>query len=126
MISGDFVFLSVAIGALGGALFSFLGLNVYWQFTGFILLSLIFYITVRPIWKRYLNKSGKDVSTNVHHLIGKEITPSELSSNGLEGYGKIYGDVWKIQHVNDAVLSISTIYIVKEVKGNRLFIEEKN
>lgn len=126
LLSGDFILLSIATGLLGAGLSSLLGFSIPVQFIAFIVFSLIFYVTIRPIFKNYLTRSTPDLKMNVDSLVKSDIAVTEVSeSKPSEGYGKIYGDTWKVQHVSDHPLELDKIYKVVDVISTRLIIVDK-
>lgn len=126
MLSGDFILFSIAFGALGGGITSLFNFSLTVQIITFVIFSLIFYFTIRPVWKKYLDKSNPNIKTNMNSLVGKTITLSELSeTSGKEGWTKVYGDVWKVEHQRGSNLELNKPYSVSEIKSNRLIITEK-
>ncbi len=126
MLSGDFILFSIAFGALGGGIFAWFDLSVYLQFIAFIIFALVFYFAIRPMWKKYLDKSIPNVKMNMDSLVGKTITISELNENSSkEGWTKVYGDVWRVEHLKGNSVEKNRDYIVMEIKSNRLIIKEK-
>ena len=126
LLSGDFILLSISTGLLGGGIAAVLGFPVSVQFITFALFSLIFYIGIRPLFKQYLTKSTPDIKMNIDSLKNADITVTEISeSNSSEGFGKIYGDMWKVQHVSGKPLNLNQTYKVIDVVSIRLIITDK-
>ena len=126
LLSGDFILFSIAFGALGGGVFAWFEFSVYLQVIAFTIFSLVFYFAIRPMWKKYLDKSIPDVKMNMDSLVGKTISVSELNENSpKEGWTKVYGDVWRVEHIKGIAVEINRNYIVTEIKSNRLIIKEK-
>lgn len=126
ILSGDFILFSIAFGALGGGISAWFEFSVYIQVIAFITFSLVFYFAIRPMWKKYLDKSIPDVKMNMESLIGKTVAVSELNENSpKEGWAKVYGDVWRVEHLSGNAIEKNREYLVKEIKSNRLIIKEK-
>lgn len=126
MLSGDFILLSIAIGLLGSGISSLLGFSLPIQLITFAIFSLSFYLGVRPFYKRYLKKMSPNLKSGVDSLLHSEIMVTEVSEmNPYEGYGKIYGDNWQVEHFNKQSIVKNKVYQVVEVKSTRLIIKEK-
>lgn len=126
MLSGDFILLSIAIGLLGSGISSLLGFSLPIQLITFAIFSLSFYLGVRPFYKRYLKKISPNLKSGVDSLLHSEIMVTEVSEmNPYEGYGKIYGDNWQVEHFNKQSIVKNKVYQVVEVKSTRLIIKEK-
>lgn len=126
LLSGDFILLSISTGLLGGGIAALLDFPVSVQFITFAVFSLIFYAGIRPLFKQYLTKSTPDIKMNIDSLKNADIVVTEISdSNPSEGFGRIYGDVWKVQHTSGKSLNLNQTYKVADVKSIRLIITEK-
>ena len=60
-----------AIGALGGMIAAFSGVNFYVQMAVFIAVSFICILCLRPISMKFFNP--RNVETNAQSLVGKEV-----------------------------------------------------
>lgn len=111
-----------AIGALVGALFSLLNLNLAFQIVGCAVVALISLFLLRPIFKKSLMKIE---NTNIDSLIGEVIYVLQ-EINNMEGRGqvKLNGIEWSARSNDDSIISVGKKVVVREIKGVRVFVEE--
>ena len=86
---------SIGIGAFFGAVTAMFTDVIEYQMIAMAVGSLLSFVAIRPIWKKYLMKS-KDVKTNADALIGRVGVVSEnISPSENTGRVAIDGDDWK-------------------------------
>lgn len=97
LFTGGFGVLSFAFGCAAGAVVSVCGLSLNWQLLTAILVSLVFFIFVRPFAVRFLLRQKNDeVRTNTDALIGRKVRVTEtIDPAAGTGHVAVDGDVWK-------------------------------
>lgn len=97
LFTGGFGVLSFAFGCAAGAVASACGLSLNWQLLLAILVSLVFFIFVRPFAVKFLLRGKNDeVRTNTDALIGRKVRVTEtIDPAAGTGHVAVDGDVWK-------------------------------
>lgn len=94
-----------AIGAALGALLAYLEVSLAWQLTGFVVLSLLAFIFLRPLVLRYLTRKTHETPMNADALIGKRgQVVEEVNPQKHTGSIKIDGDVWSARSAHGQIL----------------------
>lgn len=116
VLSGDFVFLMLGIGAGAAAGSSFMVDNQYLAVGVFAVVSVGLLVLARPALKRRF-LTGPGVKTNTEALIGASATTmSEV--DGQSGQVKIGGDVWSARTLVDGqVIESGRRVTVVEISG---------
>lgn len=110
LFTGGFGVLSFAFGCTAGAIASACGLSLNWQLLLAILISLIFFIFVRPFAVKFLLRSKNDeVRTNTDALIGRTVRVSEtIDPVAGTGHVAVDGDVWKAVTADNTIIAAGT------------------
>ena len=97
LFTGGFGVLSFAFGCAAGAIASACGLSLNWQLLLAIIISLVFFIFVRPFAVKFLLRGKTDeVRTNTDALIGRKVRVTETVDPAAgTGHVAVDGDVWK-------------------------------
>ncbi|MBR1515602.1 MAG: NfeD family protein [Paludibacteraceae bacterium] len=97
LFTGGFGVLSFAFGCATGAVAAACGLSLNWQILLAILVSIIFFIFIRPFAVKFLLRGKNDeVRTNTDALIGRTVRVSEtIDLQAGTGHVTVDGDVWK-------------------------------
>ncbi len=105
---------SIGIGAFFAAVTAMFTDVVEYQMIAMAAGSLLAFLTIRPIWTRYLART-KDVKTNADALIGKVgVVSEDINSDSNTGRVAIDGDDWKATSEDGlAIVSGSHVEIVK-------------
>lgn len=116
-LSGDFVLLMVAGGALGAAGISVVAGDAYVvQAAVFAVVSVALVAGVRPPLKRRALR-GPDLVVNVAALVGREAEVLELTSSE-SGQVKLFGEVWTARSASSAdVFDPGQIVRVVQIDG---------
>lgn len=85
----------LAIGATGSAVASAFGCTLKIQILVFAIVTLISFISVRPLVIKFFHSKEKSVATNTDALIGRTAIVSEGIDPLTGGRVKIDGDDWK-------------------------------
>lgn len=109
--------IAAGIVAIAGA-----GLNV--QLIVFAVVSLIVFITVRPIVLRYMDRHDGQVRTNADALIGRIAIVSErIDPQTKTGRVNVHGDNWRAIPVDNAVSEPGQNVQVVRVEGTKLYVK---
>lgn len=105
-------------------LLSFVIKSALWQIAIFVLLSAIFMVIFRKIYKKYIKKPIDDVDQN-EKLLGKIVTVVD-ETDAIAGRVKM-GDVyWKAVTENGEKLSQNEKAVIKAVEGTSLVVTKYN
>lgn len=98
--------------------------SAFWQITIFILLSAIFMVVFRKLYKKYIKKPVDEVDQN-EKLLGKIVTITDTTDgiNGRVRMGDIY---WKAITENGETLSQNEKAVIKSVQGTTLVVTKLN
>ena len=116
----DFSLTCFGIGLLGAAFGAWVGLGIGGQSVLFICISLLSFISVRPLAKKWLYMHTKHVKTNVDALIGREVIV--LTAPDAEHIGRVQtdGDNWRAYFSTPAQEGEKVR--VEKMDGNTLFV----
>ena len=116
----DFSLTCFGIGLSGAALAAWMGLGIGSQSVLFVCVSILAFISVRPLAKKWLYMHTKHVKTNVDALIGRIVTV--LVAPDAEHIGRVQtdGDNWRA-HFSAAAQEGDKVRVEK-VDGNTLFV----
>lgn len=105
-------------------LLSFVIKSAIWQVAIFVLLSAIFMVVFRKIYKKYIKKPVDDVDQN-EKLLGKIVIVTDTTDgiNGRVRMGDIY---WKAITENGETLSEKEKAVIKSVQGTTLVVTKFN
>ena len=111
-----------AIGALGGMIAAFSGVNFYVQMAVFIAVS---FICIRPISMKFFKP--RNVETNAQSLVGKEvlITSDVDNIRGL-GEGKVDGKVWTVRSIDNSHVLKGETAVIEKIEGVKLIVKRKD
>lgn len=112
-----------AAGALVSLICSFIPGIPWWaEIIIFVATSLIAFIALRPIFKKYFKRNS--IKSNVDSLVGKkglltkEIKPLE------NGECKINDVTWTAVSVNDQIIEKDSVIEVVSIVGNKLYVKK--
>ena len=105
---------SIGIGAFFAAVASMFTDVVEYQMIAMAAGSLLAFLTIRPIWTRYLART-KDVKTNADALIGRVgVVSEDINSSSNTGRVAIDGDDWKaVSEDNSPIEAGSHVEVLK-------------
>jgi membrane protein implicated in regulation of membrane protease activity len=117
LLSFDFVFSMLVIGALAASGAAFLGYGFTVQVFAFAIASVLGLILVRPLVKRWLTREVVEGVTNVDALVGRTavtLAPVDVRS----GQVKLVGETWSARTENAAdVLPAGIDVTVVRIEG---------
>lgn len=113
-----------AIGALAAFMASIFNANIYVQLTLFVIVSFLFLLTTRPIFKKIL--TDKKVKTNIDGLIGQlAVVTVPIDNLQCSGAARINGVEWTARSIApDVKFNEGDLVKVKEINGVKLIVEE--
>lgn len=117
MHTGGFFLAPFALGALVGAALGLLGVGIAGTFIGFIAVSLLTLLLLRPVARAH-RRLPPAVRTGAQALIGKRALVIERIAND-QGVGsiKIDGEVWTARSYDEEVIEPGEQVEVIEIKG---------
>ena len=121
LLTGGFYLLSIGIGAIAAAILNYLQFSVTIQIIAFILITLIFILISRPLYRK-LNRNTVDKKSNTERLIGlkakviKDIGPSEVGSINVNG------EQWKA--FSDEEISEGEEVQIIDIEGVKLKVKK--
>ncbi len=114
-----------AAGALLALLLSLIGVDLWLQFTCFLVVSLVLLALTRPLAKKYVN--AHTTPTNADRLIGADCVVTEEIDN-LRGTGAVSvdGKVWSARmETPDGKAPKGAVVKALRIEGVRLIVTEK-
>lgn len=105
-------------------LLSFVIKSAIWQVAIFVLLSAIFMVVFRKIYKKYIKKPVDDVDQN-EKLLGKIVTVID-ETNTISGRVKLGDIYWKAITEDGETLSQNEKAVIKSVQGTTLVVTKFN
>ena len=90
--------LCLAIGAVGAMVCSLCGLDLAWQTVALALLSILAYIALLPLFRRWHARSdAREARTGMDALLGRRAVVTQEIRPGQLGRARIDGDNWQVQ-----------------------------
>ena len=124
---GHFLFLSFSVGALSGALASWLGYSVFMQsIVATVMTGASFFILVAWIKKQALIFSKKEYQSNIFALVGKVGFITKQVTNDEFGQVKIGGETWACKAAHDEWLKVGTEVRIMRIRGAHAVVEKVN
>ncbi len=114
-----------AAGALVAFIVSFFCDTLWVQILVFLIVSLVMVIVTRPVANKFLNQNRE--KTNVDAMVGRQGVVTEAIDN-LKAVGEvsISGQLWMARTADDTIrIMEGAKVIVKEIRGVKLIVEEK-
>ena len=121
LMSGGFYLLSIGIGAIAAAILNYLQFSITAQIIAFILITLIFILISRPLYKK-LNRNAVDKRSNTERLIGLEAKVTEDIGPHKIGTINVNGEVWKA--ISDEEISKGEEVKIIEIEGVKLKVKK--
>ena len=121
LLTGGFYLLSIGIGALAAAVLNYLQYSITIQIIVFILITLIFVLISRPLYKK-LNRNTVDKKSNTERLIGLKAKVTEDIGSDKIGTINVNGEVWKA--ISDEEISKGEEVEIIEIEGVKLKVKK--
>ena len=116
-----FFFLSLGVGALFAAAAAYFGISIWFEVAVFVVVSVGSIFTIRPLFKRYLKRTGT-VDSNVDALIGADAMVTETITPSKDGFVKVFSEIWLAQ--SDEEIKKGETVKVLSVSGTKLFVKK--
>lgn len=111
-------------GALVAAIAAMFGASLPIQIVLFVVVSIVFILAMRPLAKRYLDKSR--TKTNIEEIPGQVAKVSKRIDNFNEqGEVILKGMEWMAREVNNQIVEVGEMVTVKKVSGVKLIVEKQ-
>ncbi len=94
LLTGGFYLMSIGIGAIAAAILNYLQFSLTAQIIAFIVITLIFILISRPLYKG-LNRNTVDKKSNTERLIGLKAKATDDIDSQKIGTINVNGEVWK-------------------------------
>ena len=122
LLSGGFYLLSIGMGSIAAAILNYLQFSITIQIIAFILITLIFILISRPLYRK-LNKNTVDKKSNTERLIGLKAKVTEDIDSHNIGTINVNGEVWKA--VSDEKISEGEEVEITDIEGVKLKVKKK-
>jgi membrane protein implicated in regulation of membrane protease activity len=123
----SFVLFNFGIGSLVGSLAAGLNLSLEWQIVLFSMGTLVSFVLVRPVMKKYAYKRSMEYKSNVDAIIGRIAQVSEdISNENNRGLVMLDGDVWQARSCNNQLIPKGTLVEVVQVNSIILIVKNTN
>lgn len=123
LVSVWFAIASLVLGIIAAI---FPNLHIVWQLVIFMVLSAGLFLATRPFVKRFMQRK-KGQETNLELIVGTKARVTERIENDREtGAVKLNGLIWTARSADGAILEEDELVLVKEIKGNKVFVEKTN
>ncbi len=111
-------------GCLLAAIPAYFQLQFLWQLLVFSLGTLIFFLTVRPLYLKYIFPPEEQTPTNVDALIGqKALVIEEIDALNNKGRVKVGGEDWKAISEKSPKIAEGELVKVVAIDGVKLIVE---
>lgn len=124
LLTGGFVLLWFACGAVVAALAAWLGASLNEQLFLLGVTSLVLFAGSRTIFRRVLMAGGAKVETNADAMIGRcaEVV-SDVGPGCSDGSVKVNGEIWSARS-SGAVLRPGTQVVIEKIEGLKLLVRD--
>ncbi len=119
---GTLVSIWFSIGAVAAYIAAQLNLTFEMQLLIFLAVSVLAFLTIRPIAKRFL--STKQQPTNADRYIGQHVTVTEAVSSEKWGAVMIQGVRWSIREVNGHPVQVGETVEIIALEGAKLLVKK--
>lgn len=110
-------------GCLAAALVAFLDMEFIYQIMAFAIVTLLFFLGIRPFFIKYFYSEKDQIKTNVDALIGKTCHVSELINPILrQGRVIVGGEDWKAISDDETIIEVGQKVVVIRVEGAKLYV----
>ncbi|WP_456440815.1 NfeD family protein [Caldithrix abyssi] len=119
-----FLLATFGIGCLIAAIPAVLELHFLWQILTFTAATFLSFLTVRPLYLKFIFPEQQQIPTNVDALIGQEgvvIQPIDNLQN--QGRVKVGGEDWKALSKSGEALAQNTVVKIVAIDGVKLIVE---
>ena len=123
IFSASFFAGPIGLGCLIAAIMAKAGFSVSWQLMSFGSSSILLLLIVRPIWKRMMDNSPKDLESGVDRYEGRPGTITEtVDPDSGDGRVKIGGESWRAISDKNIVIEEGSRVTVLRVEGTKAVV----
>jgi membrane protein implicated in regulation of membrane protease activity len=122
ILTPGFVLANFAVGCVGAAIAAWMGAEVILQTTVFCVVSLLSFVSLRPMMRRFGFMPPKEHHTNMNALIGATALVVEPIEMGSTGRVKIHSDVWQAVSIGASVAAGAHVKVV-EVRSTMVVVQ---
>ena len=119
---GTLVSIWFSVGAVAAYLAALVNLNFEVQMLLFLVVSVLAFITIRPLAKRYL--SAKQQPTNADRYIGQRCTVTEKVTSEQWGAVTIQGVRWSIRETDGKTVEVGETVEIIALEGAKLLVKK--
>ncbi|MDZ4744844.1 MAG: NfeD family protein [bacterium] len=125
IITPGFVLANFAVASLASALSAWFGADTTMQTVVFVVVSLVSFVTLRPLLRRTLYKNKRRTRTGAEALIGRAVKVTETIPlpPGM-GLVQIDGDSWRALTLNNRAITPGTIVTVVRVDSSTVIVTD--
>lgn len=111
-----------SLGALAALIMASLGFNIGIQLVGFVVVSALLLLLLRPITRKFLVVRGE--RTNADRIIGQNAVVTVAIDNSLsQGEIKLLGQVWSARSSTDETIEEGASVCVRSIIGVKAIVE---
>ena len=124
---GSFFLLPFAIGAAAASILAFAGVDIGWEWAGFIAISVVTLLAMRPLARR-LDRQGSVDGVGSRRLIGKSALVLDAIGGGPHAVGLVRVDreEWRAESADGSPLQEGDVVRVADVEGTRLLVKKED
>lgn len=124
-VTYQLVSIYLAAGAVGGLVMYILGFDFMPQMIGFLIVSVLLLILVRPISVKAMKNGGR-LRTNTDSLVGKRVYITKTVDNIMDsGEGRVNGSDWSVRSDSGAVIAAGKTAVIERIEGVKLIVKEE-
>lgn len=123
LMTGGFYLLSIGIGAIAAAILNYLQYSITTQIIAFILITLIFILISRPLYRK-LNQNTVDKKSNTERLIGLKAKATDDIDSHKIGTINVNGEIWKA--ISNEMISKGEEVEIIDIEGVKLKVKKLN
>lgn len=121
MLTADFFFMSLAVGAILAGILAIFGLSTPWQILALTVGILVVFFGIRPFFKNRITHPAK---FGVDALVGKEAWVLETITEMVPGQIKVQGQEWKAKSTTGIQIEKNTPVLVDRIEGATAYVSK--
>lgn len=120
-----FILACFGIACLIAAVCAFIGAGIVFQVAVFSIVSIASLALLRPIYKKFVLGTGRNVHTGIMALIGRPGRITETVDNSVrKGRVDIGPENWKAQSENGEILELGEIVVITGIENATLIVRK--
>ena len=122
VVSPNLVSLWFALGSILALIAANYKLGFQWQMVIFLIVSIILFSLLRPIYIKYIKV--RNIKTNVNALIGEEgFVTADINNIESKGLVRVKGQIWSARSQDEEIISSGTKIQVLKIEGVKLIVK---